>query len=243
VTVTAPGLAAYYRERYPGANVTLLPNGYDERDFKSATQIVPHPRAIDGALELLHSGVIYESERDPAALFAAVSNLRKKRLISPATLQIKLRSPGNDAAISRMITSQDIGDIVRIYPPISHLESIREMMDTDGLLVIQAANSNNQIPAKLFEYLRARKPILGLTDPAGDTAGLLYSCGLNDVVRLDRIEDIESGLMRFISAIRDGSARLPPESLWLRFSRESQAAELARLLDAASAKHGSLAKS
>jgi len=38
-------------------------------------------------------------------------------------------------------------------------------MAADALLVMQASNCNAQIPAKIYEYLRAGKPILALTDP------------------------------------------------------------------------------
>ena len=44
-----------------------------------------------------------------------------------------------------------------------------------GLLLLQASNCNDQVPAKAYEYLRCHRPVLALTDPAGDTAELLRS--------------------------------------------------------------------
>jgi len=49
------------------------------------------------------------------------------------------------------------------------------------LLLLQASNCNSQIPAKVYEYLRAGKPILALTDPEGDTATLLRNLGINTI--------------------------------------------------------------
>ena len=64
-----------------------------------------------------------------------------------------------------------------LAPPIGYGEALAEMISSDALLILQASNCNDQIPAKLYECLRARRPILGLTDPAGDTAAALRAAG------------------------------------------------------------------
>ena len=57
------------------------------------------------------------------------------------------------------------------------------MLTVDGLLVLQAANCNDQIPAKTYEYLRAQQPLLALTDPAGDTADVIRRAGIDTIAR------------------------------------------------------------
>ncbi|MBV5310183.1 MAG: hypothetical protein JZU59_12415, partial [Chromatium okenii] len=51
---------------------------------------------------------------------------------------------------------------------------------------------NDQIPVKLYEYLRAGRPILALTDPKGDTAWCLNQFGISALSRLDDSERIAS---------------------------------------------------
>jgi hypothetical protein len=63
--------------------------------------------------------------------------------------------------------------VVLLAPALPYREALRETMDVDGLLVFQAANCNHQIPTKIYEYFRTRRPILALTDPSGDTAAAL----------------------------------------------------------------------
>ena len=104
-------------------------------------------------------------------------------------------------------------------------------MRADGLLVLQAGNCNEQIPAKVYEYLRCRRPLLGLTDPAGDTAGLLRRAGIPNVARLDSAEDIALELRRFLDQARRGAAALPDEAVVTATSRLHRARELAGLLD------------
>jgi len=102
---------------------------------------------------------------------------------------------------------------------------------------MQASNCNAQIPAKVYEYLRAGKPVLGLTDPVGDTATTLRAAGLNDVVRLDSADDIAYALPRFVRDLRAGNAALPKPLAVQQASRHERSKSLVQLLEQATA-HG-----
>jgi hypothetical protein len=105
------------------------------------------------------------------------------------------------------------------------------MMRADGLLVLQAANCNDQIPAKVYEYLRCRRPIIALTDSAGDTAGLLRGSGVHSLAQLESVEAIALELSRFLAQSRRGEAGLPDEAFVAQASRLHRARELASLLE------------
>ena len=63
--------------------------------------------------------------------------------------------------------------------------------------------------AKLYEYLRADRPIIALTDPVGDTATTLRQAGVPKIARIDSAEEIEAILSEFSKARRRG-AHLQP---------------------------------
>ena len=107
------------------------------------------------------------------------------------------------------------------------------MVRADGLLVLQASNCNEQIPAKLYEYLRAGRPIVALTDPRGDTAGALRHAGIDAIARLDSAEDIAALLAGFVQDLRAQRARGPARTAVAGASRRETARALASLLDAA----------
>jgi hypothetical protein len=98
--------------------------------------------------------------------------------------------------------------------------------------VLQAANCNSQVPAKLYEYLRARRPILALTDPAGDTAAVLRNAGIDTIARLDSEQEISRMLVHFLELLRMQRAPIANETTVLASSRRSRTIELARMLDA-----------
>src|SRR5690606_11654503 len=90
---------------------------------------------------------------------------------------------------------------------------------------------NSQIPAKLYEYLRARRPILALTDASGDTAMKLADLGINTIAQLDSKEDIAQKLLQFIQAGKTQSAQFVPMEKIMLNSRSARAKELAALLN------------
>jgi hypothetical protein len=112
-----------------------------------------------------------------------------------------------------------------------YAEAVREMMEVDGLLLMQAANCNSQIPAKAYEYLRAGRPILALTDPGGDTGDLMRRAGADASVRLDSIADLAQAIPQFIARVRRAEARLPDTQFTLACSRRARTRMLADELD------------
>ncbi|MGQ0834945.1 MAG: glycosyltransferase [Gammaproteobacteria bacterium] len=238
VVVTTPGAVAMYADRFPAldrSGLVLIENGYDEEAFGRAR--ADERQNCDAALprgqpvRLLHSGIIYPSERDPTQLFGAVASLKRKGAISAGGLQIVLRASGHEPEYRKRLDALGIADIVSLQPPLAYTAALREMLDADGLLILQASNCNAQVPAKLYEYLRAEKPILALTDPSGDTARTLSAVGAGQIARLDSQDEIEAGLLEFLRQIAGGRWRRPSLDSIRRYSREVQTGELAAVLD------------
>src|SRR5690606_30278516 len=101
-----------------------------------------------------------------------------------------------------LATREGVSDLVEILPSIPYRDAIAEMLSVDALLVLQADNCNEQIPAKLYEYLRAGRPILGLATPEGDTGRKLREVGYPDVVPLESLELVREAIPRFLQALR-----------------------------------------
>ncbi|HEY7419193.1 MAG TPA: hypothetical protein VH593_28680, partial [Ktedonobacteraceae bacterium] len=118
----------------------------------------------------------------------------------------------------------------RLEAFIPYQQALTEMLHADGLLVFQALNCNHQIPAKIYEYLRARRPIFALTDPQGDTAKVLQEAGIDTIVALDSQQDIAQGLLHFLAQVRAGCAPIASDHIIAQHSRKSRTRELAELL-------------
>jgi len=226
-----------YARRYPlvpRSRWSIIANGYDEEDFVEVEQLMRETPSRNHRALLVHSGVLYPSERDPSIFFAALADLRREGKISPANLHIVLRGSGSEEFYRQQLRQHAIEDIVSLEKSISHHSALEEMLRADGLLLFQAANCNHQIPAKLYEYLRARRPIFAMTDPEGDTAKLLKSVGVETIAALDRKDCIAEGLLNFLTRIHEGHATSPADHEILRHSRKFRSQELAALLESMS---------
>jgi len=233
---TAPGALRDWSGRFPelrNGQLALIENGYDEASFPAPGG--QRPAQGTQPFKLLHSGIVYPSERDPTQLFAALAELQQGGAIDAASFKLLLRDSGHDALLDTMIRRHGIQNIVELAPALGYREALAEMMSADGLLLLQASNCNAQIPAKLYEYLRARRPILALTDPQGDTARQLRSAGIDTIGRLDSLGDIKDKLLNFMRLCHSGSAPLANDGHILQQERAVRSRQLASLLDRISA--------
>jgi glycosyltransferase involved in cell wall biosynthesis len=207
---TSPSAAAEYARRYPesAGRIELIENGYDEEVFTAAqADLAPAP-LHPGATTLLHSGIVYPSERDPTHLLRAVRRLHDAGSVSPATLRLRFRAPVATDLLLRLADQERVAAYVEVAPPIAYRDALREMLRADGLLVMQARNCNGQVPAKLYEYLRARRPVIGLVDAAGDTASCLRRAGIDALAPLD-----DAGAIADLFARVLGVRGTPPRQL------------------------------
>jgi hypothetical protein len=237
VILTTPGAIATYRDRYPDIPPTryaLVENAFDEENFAEAEQLLGSADQ-DARFVLLHSGVIYPSERDPLPLFEAVAALMAQGVITPDNFELRLRATGHDQLMRELIDRCGIGAVVTLAPHIAYRDALREMLSTGGLLILQAANCNHQVPAKLYEYLRARRPVLALTDPAGDTAAALRKVDIDTIAPLDDWQAITDELARFLRLAKSGQAPIASDADIAANSRKARAQLLAAVLDEVSA--------
>ena len=115
--------------------------------------------------------------------------------------------------------------------PLPYREALAEMLQADALLVLQASSCNEQIPAKIYEYLRARKPIVALTDPMGDTANVLRGAGLHWISDLDKADKIEAAMREWIRALQENHAPVPEGEVVEQCSRRGRSLSLAGILN------------
>ena len=232
---TTPGTRRMYMKRYPEANpdnLLVIPNGYDEDIFQTVEASLKNDTVTSEApLTLVHSGVLYPSERDPRPFFDALVELKAEGVIDSSQLRIVLRATAHDHLFLPMLEERKITDLVLLEPGVSYAEALAEMLTADGLLLFQAANCNHQIPAKLYEYFRAAKPIFALTDTKGNTAQTIREAGINSIVSLIDKEEIKKGLIDFIGQLEARTARIADPEITSGYSRRALTAEFACVFD------------
>lgn len=228
---STPGAAREYRRRYPEAadRIVVLENGYDEESFGTAQAGSAASSLADGYVTLLHSGIVYPSERDPTQLMQALQQLQGRRSPDGRALRVRFRASAHDGLLTELAQRYAVQDSVEILPPVAYRQALAEMLHADGLLVMQASNCNDQVPAKVYEYLRSRRPVLALTDPVGDTAQVLREAGILAQAPLDDADAIARLLGSFLQG--QAPSTRPTEAAIEAASRLRRTEVLARWLD------------
>jgi glycosyltransferase involved in cell wall biosynthesis len=234
ITVTTPGAASFYRRLNPAMaprHVEVIENGFDPDAFPEAGAGLTRERSSPQALFLLHSGIVYPRERDPAPFFRALKRIMASGLIDRRSTRLRLRACGYEDLYQPMIEKLELRDVVDFSPALPYSEALQEMQSASALLLFQARNCNEQIPAKAYEYLYAGRPILGLTDPDGDTGRLLRRFGVSGIAALENEDDIVRMLEHALPRVLDGSYAVPARESLMAVSRREGTRQLATLLD------------
>jgi glycosyltransferase involved in cell wall biosynthesis len=154
-----------YRIKYsslPADRMITIPNGYDEPDLAIKKQ----PNRVESVFTVAHIGSLYQKTRSSEFFLRALYNsIRDKKI--PAG-KIKIRFIGSiDKETRGLVRQFNLDDNIEIRGYLPHHKALEEIYTADLLLLIPSYGSGAElfVPAKIYEYLASRKPILCLADP------------------------------------------------------------------------------
>jgi glycosyltransferase involved in cell wall biosynthesis len=121
--------------------------------------------------------------------------------------------------------------VVHFTGQVQYKEALARMQGADILLLVDSAGRRVGIPAKLFEYLGARRPILALADAQGDVGWALRASGVRHRIAAPTdTAQIRQALTELIEeSVRHESNGF--HAISEQFTRVHTASQLARLLD------------
>lgn len=228
VIANAPGACAALRADYPRhrQKFVTLPNGYDRESFAGAEG--PPPTG-GRPLKLVHTGAIYVG-RDPRPVFDAMRNLSSSGRASLCA-EFFGPKPESDLDLAAEITMRGLQGRVVLHGQVTYARCLDAITSADIVLLMDTPGRTVGVPAKLYEYLGAGRPILALGESNGDLAWVLSRSGVpyrivppGDPLA---VTSALGELAREASAYHDPSPRVDLH----RFSREAIAGRLAAVLD------------
>jgi glycosyltransferase involved in cell wall biosynthesis len=173
-------------------------------------------------MRLLHAGEIY-ARRNPAPLFQALAALNR---YGP---NFRLHLLGRCDA--DLLSAPAWRDFVSFAGQRTYQETLEAMQQADILVLFDSPGRTIGVPAKLYEYLGAGRPVLALAEPAGDTATILRDSGvLHRLASPNDAGQIQRALRELAQAIHRADSVGDPARLQ-RFTRRNITGALARRLD------------
>jgi len=209
-----------------GAAARCIYNGYDHEDFAEAVA----PRTSGEPFRLSYVGTLW-ALTDVRPLTAAVARLAQVDRESAAALELEFagrRTPDQDLAIEGL---RGLPSRVTTHEYVAHAEAIQLMGRASGLclLLADAPEAARVVPAKLFEYMAARRPVLSIAPP-GETQELLQGHPAARRCRPGDVDEIVGALRDMIAEHKRGESVVWGPWDPSRFSRAHLTNELAALL-------------
>jgi glycosyltransferase involved in cell wall biosynthesis len=211
----------------------VIENGFDESNFKSINTLTDcNTPFSEKKFSLYYSGVLYPNGRDPKPVFEALSNLKHQAVISSKNFELIFQGAGKGTEFVNILDELNIKDLVRFIEPVSFIKALNNMLGANALLLIQDRRFNNQIPGKIYEYLRTQRPMLVKADPMGATHDL--AAKFSGVYLAKNRSSIQKAIVTLITERNAALKNSLPSLIYSRelhlYSREKKAQQLNDLL-------------
>ncbi len=237
VTTVTDASAAELCRKYPWAagKIQVVWNGYDPEEAFGPLPIPVRPYRL-----LSHIGVLY-ALRHPNALMGSLARLIRNGALDSGAFKLRfvgpLEAPNTFVQNPAVSALREHGCIEIQGELVPRSDAMREIATADCLLLIDIVNLSGAgytVPAKLYDYIRAGRPILAITHPNSPVERILAGCGLPYVCLYHHDPDalVDQKLLGFL---RLPSRPVSPSDWFVeQFDGRRQAGKIAALLNAQS---------
>ena len=162
---------------------SVITNGYDPADFAHELPIVTQPRRVT----LTHAGTIYSGAA--GRFFDALSELLREEPDLSRRLCVQLVGDVADE-YQELLSELRRSGVLEMHGLQSHKRALGMMLQSDALLILLGAAQFGpaEIPAKVFEYMHADKPIITVARP-GELVTMVERSGLGVPLAPDDINE------------------------------------------------------
>jgi len=190
----------------------VLPNGYDDDDPVEEADLGP-------GFWFVHTGKLYRREPSVEAFLRGLAELPD---------DVKALFAGDTPRVAPLVERLGLGHRVRVEDSVPHARSLGYQRAADALLLVNTLRPESTT-SKVFEYLRAGRPLFAVTPAGGAAAQLLSTTGGS--VMVDHGGDIGGALAAFVAAVRDGRGPLVDAAALARYDMAAVTAEVAAVLE------------
>ncbi len=185
VTVTKP-FADTLKNLHKERKVFCITNGYDPDDFPNI------PSKLTNKFTITYTGQLYGGKRDPSLLFKVVARLIQENKINSDLVEIRFYGPKEDWLIGD-IKKYNLEKVVSHYGFLPREVALKKQTESQLLLLLLDKNNKEEdvYPAKIFEYLGVKRPIIAIGGRGGITKNFLKKTNAgNYVYNADNLRNV-----------------------------------------------------
>ncbi len=187
VTVSAPWvekLKILHREKL----VIPITNGFDPAELK-----IP-PTGLTAKFTVTYTGLIYPGKQHTWKFMKALRELLADGVISPVDIEVRFYGV-QESWLKKESNKYGISSIIKQYGVIPQQDALEKQRESQLLLLLDWDDTKEfgVYPGKAFEYLQARRPILGVGGIKGNVISKLLN-ETNAGIPAPNMEDVKNAL-------------------------------------------------
>jgi len=204
--------------------IDVISNGYDDEDNQKG--IIQ----LDEKFTISHIGTLNVA-RNPKTLWKVLSELCDETPGFKIDLQIQLVGKV-DFSVLEAIRMNGLQDQLLKIDYLSHSEAITKQRSSQVLLLLinNSENAKGILTGKFYEYLAAKRPILGVGPTDGDAAAVLQETGGGVMVDFQDEKATKQSILDFYKRYKTSTLNVQTGSVE-KYSRRSLTGQLAKLLN------------
>lgn len=207
---------------------TYIPNGYDEEDFSGLI----NKRDGGEKFVITHTGSLY-GKRNLTEFLEGLKIAIDENGVDKEKLEIRLVGNVYKSIAEKYAEKYNLEGKIKALGYMNHRDSIQMLYNSDILLLIigTVKGAENFYSGKIFEYIRADRPILAIAPEKGAAAEVILETNTGTVVDPDNIRGISDAIIKYYRQWENSKIEHNPN--WDRvqkYSRKSQAGELAQII-------------
>lgn len=206
--------------------VELITNGFDAQDFPD----MPRSSFSSEHFTLLHAG-LFAADGNPTVLWEALGEMVASDSDFARDFRLVLCGKTDSAVVSALCEA-GLGDNFTDLGYVDHKSVVQRMKGAAALMLPLRKEPEYRatLPGKLFEYLAARRPVIGVGQKDGAMAAILSSTGAGQCFDWDEKQAMKTWIAACYQAWKKGELGDNQADL-SAYSREGLAASYARLLN------------
>ena len=210
--------------------VELITNGFDPDDFSFEKKEIE-----DGFFNMVHTGQ-FAADGNPELLWEVLADKCRRDALFASRLRIRLAGK-TDPQITDSIVKAGLEKNLVNLGYVNHDVAIREQAGASVLMLPLRKEPEYRatLPGKLFEYLGARRPVLGIGQTDGAMARVLDDAGAGSTAAWDDKEAMAAFIDSTWGAFLKGEQPINDNDIE-KYSRRETARTMAALLDKISGK-------
>jgi len=210
-------------------DIDIIPQGFDPEDFvqekDAETSVQRAGRTKRRKMRVTYAGVFWE-DRVPDYFLQALHDLFEQKPKLRGRIEAAFLGTFREEN-KRLVTKLGLQDTVTDLGYRPHRECVRELLASDLLWMIVGDDVGS--PGKVYEYIGARKPILGCAPDGFIKTAILEAGGT--VVAPDDVDGIRKALERYFEQFERNELHRTPEDVVKKYDRKALTGTLVKLFE------------